>query len=245
MSGLYSITPFTLLDYPSEMACIAWMAGCNMRCPFCHNPDIVTGKGEKDEAELLEFLKGRTGRLGAVVFSGGEATLSAGLPALMRQVKEMGFKIKLDTNGSRPEVLRGLLAEGLLDYVAMDYKAPPEKLQAVAGTAKWREPFRESLKMLIAASSSVMPALAGVTEEKNKPISFEVRTTVYTGLMDEADVAWIIRDLDEAGYKGTYYVQNVFSFGEKTIGNIAEPERVFDRSLLPEPKGFKLGFRNF
>lgn len=231
MSGLYSITPFTLLDYPGEMACVAWFAGCNMRCPFCHNPDIVTGKGEKDEAELLEFLKGRMGRLGGVVFSGGEATLYAGLPALMRQVKEMGFKIKLDTNGSRPEALRGLLAEGLLDYVAMDYKAPPEKLQAVAGTAKWWEPFRESLKMLIAAAE--------------KGLTFEARTTVYTGLMDEADVAWIIRDLDEAGYKGTYYIQNVFSFGEKTIGNIAEPERVFDRSLLPQPKGFKLGFRNF
>lgn len=231
MLGLYSLTPFTLLDYPGEMACIAWLAGCNMRCPFCHNPDIVTGKGEKDEAELLEFLKGRTGRLGAVVFSGGEATLYAGLPALMRQVKEMGFKIKLDTNGSRPEVLRGLLAEGFLDYVAMDYKAPPEKLQVVAGTAKWGEPFRESLKMLIAAAE--------------KGLTFEVRTTVYTGLMDEADVAWIIRDLDGAGYKGTYYIQNVFSFGDKTIGNIAEPERVFDRSLLPEPKGFKLGFRNF
>ncbi len=265
MPGFYSITPFTLLDYPGEMACIAWFAGCNMRCVYCHNPDIVTGKGDKDDEELLSFLKGRIGRLGAVVFSGGEATLYQGLPALMRKVKEMGFKIKLDTNGSRPEVLRGLLAEGLLDYVAMDYKCPKEKAEKLLGTSKLWEPFRESLALLIEAPSGVMPAkagipfvskengtpaCAGVTEGKegdagSRKIIFEVRTTIHPDLLSEEDVAAMIRDLDEAGYKGTYYLQLIQSFGEKTIGNVAEPLHVFDRAKLSAPKGFKLGYRNF
>jgi len=202
-----------------------------MRCVFCHNPDIVMGKGEKEEEEILAFLKNRVGRLGAVVFSGGEATLYPGLPDLMQKVKELGFKIKLDTNGSRPEVLRRLLDDRLLDYVAMDYKCPPEKAKTLIGTVKLWEPFRQSLRMMIEAA-------------KGGP-DFEVRTTVYTGLMDEQDVTGMIHDLEEVGYQGTYYIQNVASTGAKTIGNIEEPPREFDRSLLPKPKGFKLGFRNF
>ncbi len=230
MPSLYAITPFTLLDYPGEMACVAWFAGCNMRCVYCHNPDIVAGKGGRDEAELLSFLENRKGRLKAVVFSGGEATLYPGLPALIRKVRAMGFKTKLDTNGSRPEVLRGLLDEGLLDVVALDYKGPPEKFGSLTGSEKLWKPFKESLALLIAA------------DEK---IGFEVRTTVHPDLLKEEDIAWIIHDLDEAGYKGTYYVQLIQSVGEKTIGNVAEPVHTFDRARLPEPKGFKLGFRNF
>lgn len=233
MPGLYSITPFTLLDYPGEMACIVWIAGCNMRCRYCHNPDIVLGKGEKEDAEILDFLKSRTGRLGAVVFSGGEATLYQGLPGLMRKVKEMGFKIKLDTNGSRPEVLRGLLAENLVDYVAMDYKSPPEKAEKIVGTKKLWEPFRESLKLMIGAAAG-----------EGGP-AFEVRTTIHPDLLNALDVAGMIEDLDAMGYRGIYYLQLVQATGEKTIGNVGEPLCDFDRAKLPEPKGFKIGFRNF
>lgn len=232
MPGLYDLTPFSLLDYPGEMSCIVWIAGCNMRCVYCHNPHIVTAKGGEEEDKLLAFLKTRVGRLGAVVFSGGEATLYPTLPALIRKVRALGFKIKLDTNGSRPEIVRALLDEGLLDYVAMDYKAPPEKLEAIAGTAKWGEAFRESLALLIAAAKTGRPL-------------FEVRTTIHPDLLSEEDVAGMIRDLEAVGYAGTYYLQLVQSTGEKTIGHVAEPQKSFDRALLPEPKGFKLGFRNF
>lgn len=235
MGQLYEITPFTLLDYPGEMACIAWFAGCNMRCVYCHNPQIVTGKGEKDEQDLLDFLAKRTGRLSGVVFSGGEATLYQPLPDLIRKVRSMGFKIKLDTNGSRPEVLRGLLEEGLLDYVALDYKCVPEKAEALIGTGKLWEPFRKSLAMLIEAAG----------EEKSEKIGFEIRTTFHADLMDEDDLARMIQDLDEMGYRGTYYIQNIASTGEKTIGNIQEPQRALDRARLPEPKNFTLAFRNF
>lgn len=204
-----------------------------MRCVFCHNPDIVCGKGEKEEAELFAFLEKRQGKLGAVVFSGGEATLFAGLPDLIRKVKAMGFKTKLDTNGTRPEVLRTLLDEKLLDYVAMDYKCPLDLAKDMIGTVKHWEPFRQSLGLLIEAA------------EQQGALTFEVRTTVYTDLMDETHVNEIIHDLDALGYHGTYYIQNVFSHGEKTIGNIAKPERELDQTKLVAPKNFKLAFRNF
>ncbi len=295
MPSLYDITPFSLLDYPNEMSCIVWVAGCNMRCVYCHNPNIVFGKGEKEDDEVIAFLEKRIGKLSAVVFSGGEATLYAGLPALMRRVKAMGFKIKLDTNGSRPEVLRGLLAEGLVDYVAMDFKCPPEKTGALIGTSKLWEPFMQSLALLIEAASlihtAVIPAKAGIqpvgsklhssearcvtraAQEKSlmprgraaldpafqrdddkgerfsntptHPLTFEIRTTVHPDWLDEKDLAWMIAFLDEAGYRGTYYIQNVASTGDKTIGNVAKPERALDLALIPSPKGFSLAYRNF
>ena len=281
---LFEITPFSLLDYPKEMACIAWIAGCNMRCAYCHNPAIVLGKGTKPDDELIAFLEKRIGKLTAVVFSGGEATLYAGLPDLMRRVRAMGFKIKLDTNGSRPDVLRGLLDEKLLDYVALDYKCPLEKTKALIGTAKLWKPFRESLELLITAAggdsaftktpsqkNSVIPAKAGIQshkkptgspspldprlrgddkigecaqEDEKKSIALEVRTTFHPDLMDEADLAWIIRDLESLNYKGTYYIQNIASTGEKTIGNIPAPSRTLDLSLLPKAQGFEVKVRN-
>lgn len=231
MGQLYDITPFTLLDFPGETACVAWFAGCNLRCVYCHNPDIVEGRGARDVSELLDFLKTRVGKLSGVVFSGGEATYYPELVELARQVRDLGYKIKLDTNGARPDVLRELLGEGLLDYVALDYKCLPEKAEALIGTGKFVEAFRESLGLLIEAAG--------------KGLAFEVRTTVHADLMDEDEIGRMIGELERAGYRGTYYLQNVISFGEKTIGNVARPERVWDNSKLPEPKGFKLGFRNF
>lgn len=231
MGQLYAVTPFSLLDFPGEMSCIAWFAGCNMRCVFCHNPDIVTGKGEISEQALLDFLKTRTGRLGGVVFSGGEPTLYHGLLELMQKVKALGFKIKLDTNGSRPEVIQRLLDEGLLDYVAMDYKCPPEKAEKMIGTAKLWQPFRESLALLIDAAAQGLP--------------FEVRTTFHTDLMTDEDLNGMIRDLDKVGYTGTYYIQNIASTGDKTIGGIEKPERKLDPEQLDKPEGFTLAFRNF
>ncbi|MDX9689856.1 MAG: anaerobic ribonucleoside-triphosphate reductase activating protein [Proteobacteria bacterium] len=233
MGQLFEITPFSLLDYPGEMACIAWFAGCNMRCIYCHNPQIVQGKGEKEVQELLDFLERRTGRLSGVVFSGGEATLYRELPSLIQRVKAMGFKTKLDTNGSRPEVLREILAQGSVDYVAMDYKCPREMAQSLIGTAKLWEPFRQSLSMMIEEAAHT-PSL-----------TFEVRTTVFADKMSEQELNWIINDLDQLGYAGTYYIQNVFSFGEKTIGNIPEPECEINRGKLAKPKNFTLAFRNF
>ncbi len=223
--------PFTLLDFPGEMACVAWFSGCNMRCVYCHNPDIVLGQGTKSDDELLSFLETRQGRLTGVVFSGGEATLYKGLRGLIEKVKAMGFKIKLDTNGTRPAVVADLLAAGLLDYVALDYKSPRVLMKAITGNDKYWDDFQQSLGLLIQASAAGM--------------GFEVRTTVHPDLMDVEALAAIIDDLDRQAFAGTYYIQNIASTGDKTLGGIAEPSGQLARDKLPVPRHFKLAYRNF
>jgi len=233
MGQLYEITPFSLLDYPNEMSCIAWFAGCNMRCVYCHNPQIVKGKGEKEDEELISFLEKRKGKLTAVVFSGGEATLYRNLVDLIDKVKSMGFKTKLDTNGSNPKMLKELIDRDLLNYVAMDYKCPPEISKELIGTSKLWEPFRKSLDFMIKA------------QKEKDDLIFEIRTTVYADYMGEKELNMMIEDLDNIGYNGIYYIQKVFASGENTIGNIAEPKKEIDRSKLLKPKGFKINYRNF
>jgi pyruvate formate lyase activating enzyme len=231
MGQLYDITPFTLLDYPGETACVAWFAGCNLRCVYCHNPDIVNGKGDKEIEELLTFLEKRKGLLSGVVFSGGEATYFAGLGTLMRQTKDMGYKVKLDTNGGRPDVLKSLLADGLLDYVALDYKCLPERAEELLGTGQFMDRFQESLVMLIEAAA--------------KGLKLEIRTTFHPDLISEDELGRMIAELDRLGYKGTYYIQNIISYGEDTLGDVPKPSRAIDAGALPEPRHFKLAFRNF
>ncbi|MDD5586889.1 MAG: anaerobic ribonucleoside-triphosphate reductase activating protein [Alphaproteobacteria bacterium] len=231
MGLLYDITPFTLLDYPGETACVAWFAGCNLRCVYCHNPDIVEGRGERDVEELLAFLKKRAGLLSGVVFSGGEATYYPGLADLMRQAKELGYKVKLDTNGARPDVLADLLREGLLDYVALDYKCPPERAVEITGTDRYTGAFGDSLALLIAWSK--------------KGLAFEVRTTLHADLLSDEELGRMIEDLDKSGYRGTYYIQNVVSFGDKTLGGVDKPARAPDFASLPKPANFTVAFRNF
>jgi pyruvate formate lyase activating enzyme len=137
MLPIHAVTPFTLLDFPGLPAAVVWCSGCNMRCAYCHNPDIVRGKaGQKTPPEVLAFLATRRGLLEGVVLSGGEATLWPGLPGFIAQVRALGFAVKLDTNGTRPETLRGLLPA--LDYVALDYKAPPGEVPGHHGSQRLR-----------------------------------------------------------------------------------------------------------
>ena len=132
ISGLQKLT---LLDFPGRVACTVFLGGCNFRCPFCHKFELVDGSTPPlmDEEELLTFLKSRTGILDGVCITGGEPTLQPRLPDLLREIKGMGYQIKLDTNGYRPEVLRSLVAEGLVDYVAMDVKNSPDLYGATVG----------------------------------------------------------------------------------------------------------------
>ena len=142
-----------LINFPGKVASTVFTRGCNFRCPYCHNPEFViqgsdqTYFGETYTGDvILEYLERRSAFLDGLVVSGGEPTLHNDLPAFIRKVRELGLMVKLDTNGSRPEVLAGLLEEGLLDYVAMDIKAPLEKygLLGFDGT----EPIEESIKIL-------------------------------------------------------------------------------------------------
>ena len=232
MGQLYAITPFTQLDYPGELACIAWLSGCNLRCVYCHNPDIVLQHGQKEDTELLSFLKARRGFLTGVVFSGGEATFCPTLPDLAQQAKAWGYKTKLDTNGTNPEMLHKLLENHHIDSIALDYKCPPHLADELLGTARYDSAFQESLTYLIEQAS------AG-------NIDLEIRTTYHPDYLDEADIGQIINDLDHRNYQGTYWLQNIVTSGEKTLGKVAAPERLLDQELLPQPKNFTLGFRNF
>ena len=121
----------TLLDFPGKVSAVVFTQGCNFSCPYCHNPDLVTGgRQELAQAEVVAFLEERRDVLSGVVISGGEPTLQDDLPEFCATLKNLGYAVKLDTNGSRPDVLRELLCAELVDYVAMDVKADPARYPA-------------------------------------------------------------------------------------------------------------------
>lgn len=161
-----------------------------MRCLYCYNPDIVLGKGTIDFESVLEFLKSRKGLLEGVVLSGGECTLHKNIIPFIRKIKAMGFKVKIDTNGSKPFVLTELIKENLIDYVALDFKALPSTFQKITQSDLFKE-FGESLLLLLNAS-----------------IKFEVRTTVHSDLIDKNDFLKMIDYLEQIGYEGNYYIQH-------------------------------------
>jgi len=212
---LYDITPFTVLDYPEHLAAIFWFAGCNMRCRYCYNPQIVRGKGRVSEEESMAFLRSRQGLIDGVVLSGGEATCYPDLPALCERIKALGFMIKLDTNGTQPRMLSTLMERGLLDYVALDYKAPKEKFQAITKN-KHFDAFAMSLTLLLQGH-----------------VKYEIRTTVCSVLLNEEDINRIIHDLYRRGYRGRYYLQ---PYIEDTphLGRIAKQERQIDRTRISD-----------
>lgn len=163
---------FSLLDYPKEMSAIVFTQGCNFRCPYCHNPRLVLAELFEEpisEAEVLSFLKERVGRLSAVVITGGEPTLHDDLPDFIHKIKELGFKIKLDTNGSRPEMLKRLIERRLIDYFAMDIKAPLEDYHTICRTEIDPELILRSMELIRESKvdyefrSTVMPEILGDT----------------------------------------------------------------------------------
>ena len=127
--------PFTLTDYPGHVATIVFTQGCNWRCPYCHNAQLLPADRPKSElipeTYVFDHLSGRRRQLDGLVITGGEPTIQEHLPRFIHKVRRMGLAIKLDTNGSRPDVLRRLLEEGLLDYIAMDIKAPFDQYESV------------------------------------------------------------------------------------------------------------------
>ncbi len=164
----------TLLDYPGKVACTVFLPGCNFCCPFCHNAELLDGaiSPVMDDRGLLEFLEKRRGILEAVCISGGEPTLHPGLGELLRAIKGMGYLVKLDTNGYRPEVLKQLAADGLLDYVAMDIKNSPARYAVTAGVNELDlTALEESITFLM-------------TEGPD----YEFRTTVAAQLHDERSI---------------------------------------------------------
>lgn len=173
----------TLLDFPDKVACTLFTFGCNFRCPFCHNASLVLADRADDliieEEDLFAFLGSRRGILEGVCVSGGEPTLQPDLPRLLHRIKDMGFATKLDTNGYRPRVLRSLLEEGLLDYVAMDVKNSLPLYPKTVGIARFdTTPIAESMALLMEGS-----------------LPFEFRTTLVKGLHTKESIAEIGRQV--------------------------------------------------
>ncbi len=196
-----------------------------MRCPYCYNPAIVSGKGYQSEADVFEFLESRRMKLDGVVLSGGEATLYPQLIEFCRKVKAMGFLIKLDTNGSKPKVIEQLLNENLIDYAAMDFKATKEKYEAVSKLKNGFDNFCESFDLLNSSN-----------------IKFEIRTTIHADLLNEADINEMATFLKEKGYQGTFYLQH-FLETETNIGDLKNSELHFDTDKLT--KEIPIELRNF
>ena len=148
ISGLQKLT---LLDFPGKMACTVFTYGCNFRCGFCHNALLVTEENNDNisEDEFFAFLKKRQGILDGVCISGGEPTLQKDLADFIRKIKSMGYAVKLDTNGSNPDVLRKLISENLIDYVAMDIKNSPEKYSLTCGCDVNVDKVKESVSVII------------------------------------------------------------------------------------------------
>ena len=175
---LKGLQKLTLLDYPGEIAATVFTGGCNFRCPFCHNASLVLPEkfgATLPTEEFFSFLDSRRGKLRAVCVSGGEPTMQGDLSEFICRIKEMGFLVKLDTNGTRPDVLYGLIEDGLLDYVAMDIKNSKERYGETVGVSGFDiSPIEESINIL----------------RKGK-VPFEFRTTVVRELHTEADIASI------------------------------------------------------
>lgn len=134
--AIVGIDKLSLLDYEDKVSVVLFSQACNMRCPFCHNGEAVLGASKEDEIdfnEILDFLKTRKGLIDAVVFTGGEPTLEPDLKVKIKAVRDLGFLIKLDTNGTNPEIVESLLDEGLIDYVAMDIKNCPNLYAETCG----------------------------------------------------------------------------------------------------------------
>ncbi len=153
--------------------------GCTFRCPYCHNPELVLAGGgyaSVSMPDLFRFLEKRRGRLDGVVITGGEPTIQPGLAAFMERLREMGYLVKLDTNGSRPDVMRDILGRGLADYVAMDVKAPPDKYAEVAGTLVNLTAIAESIDVIRGAG-----------------VPYEFRTTYVPSLLSPDDILAVAR----------------------------------------------------
>ena len=149
---IHGLQKMTLLDYPGKVACTVFLGGCDFRCPFCHNYELAEGKvpALMEDTELLAFLKKRHGLLDGVAFTGGEPCLHRELPELMKQVRDLGYGVKLDTNGNHPALLREILDAGLADYVAMDVKNSPEKYAMTCGLETIDlGPIRESIALIM------------------------------------------------------------------------------------------------
>ena len=189
---IHGLQKLSMVDYPGKIAATVFTGGCNLRCPFCHNALLVTRLSESpalEVSEVLKFLRSRKDLLDGVVLTGGEPLLQKGATEFLKEVRDMGFSVKLDTNGCYPQVLAGILEQRLVDYVAMDIKNSKEKYSVTVGIPAFDiTPVEESVRLLLAG-----------------PTDYEFRTTVTKELHTSGDIQSIGQWIRGAKH---YYLQN-------------------------------------
>ena len=195
--NILGIQKSSFIDYPNNICTVIFTGGCNFRCPYCHNSSIVNDEGNKiGEGEIIDFLRNRKKFVDALCISGGEPTIQKGLYNFICKVKKEGFNIKLDTNGTNPDLLEKLMEDRLIDYVAMDIKAPMDKYSSVAQTPVVLEDIQRSIHILL----------------ENK-IDYEFRTTICRELLSAEDIKTIAEEIKGCN---TYVLQN-FKDGETVL----------------------------
>ncbi len=191
---------FSLIDYPGRLSAIVFAQGCNMNCAYCHNPELVDPdrfQEPLDDSAVLSFLKERKGRLDGVIVTGGEPTIHSDLADFLERVKKMGYDIKLDTNGSRPDVLVDLIKRNLVDYFALDVKAPWEKYHLVTQSDIDPDLVRQSID---------------IVRQSERP--YEFRTTIVAEQLGREDIMAIGRAIKGADR----YVLQPFVSPGKVVG---------------------------
>ena len=208
----------TLIDYPGKVTCTVFIIGCNFRCPFCYSSELVLPEKMAEQPKIAEkaffdFLKERQGLLEGVVICGGEPTIHKDLPDFIKRIKDLGFLLKLDTNGSNPEMLRELMQKGLVDYVAMDIKAPlGAKYDLATGVKVDLDKIKESIEII-----------------KGSGVDYEFRSTIVPSIHSKEDVIQMAKDISPAK---KYYLQNFR--GEKTIDPRFEEIKPYAKDFLLE-----------
>lgn len=190
----------TLIDYPGKIACTVFLTGCNFRCPWCYSSELVLPEKIKKQPKISEkdffsFLEQRKELLESVVLCGGEPTINKDLPEFSRKIKKLGYAVKIDTNGSNPEMLKDLIKKKLIDYIAMDVKLPREKYEKILGREAKLKNIEKSISLL-----------------KENKIDYEFRTTLVPTVLKKEDVIKIAKWISPAK---KYYLQNFRA--EKTI----------------------------
>lgn len=186
---IYGQTKTSFIDYPDKISTVLFTGGCNFRCGYCHNPELVLRTGTVLEEEgIFEFLRARKKYLDAVCISGGEPTLHEGLYDFIQKVKELKYLVKLDTNGSNSKVLRKLVEGQLIDYIAMDIKAPLARYQEIVNADADMDAIKESIDII-----------------KDSGIDYEFRTTVHKEILEIKDLLQIVTEI---GNVERYCIQN-------------------------------------
>ena len=219
---IHGFQKMTLLDYPGKVACTIFTAGCNFRCPFCHNAPLVTHLSDSeriDEGEVLAYLQKRRGILDGVCITGGEPTLQRDLADFIRTVRALGYAVKLDTNGSDPDTLAALIDGGLVDYVAMDIKNAPARYAETVGIEGFDlSPVERSIELLLSGR-----------------VDYEFRTTVAAELHTPDDIVAIARRIAGAP---RYFLQPFVDSGDLIGQGLHAPDSASLQSMLRAAKLF-------